>query len=494
MDYASDMILLLDHFSEESKNLYESFCHAGIDIPTAVIEDDGFLPEGVISAYGFFLQEKDAASFSPVSSENVEGKNSNEIHATDAETTANIRNEIGVWVKRPRYFNEIDIPSYWRIEGTNRDAKVMDHDREAARLFYREPRQERIVKAADWVDASNKVRLTEHYNRFGEIFCRTIFDGNGKKIVRKFYTGTGKERIAENFVTGDIWLNYEGRDHIFHNKTAFVQFFLECAGFANHRMLYDSLSFPFFVSQSRADTKKNDILFWHEPIQNGIPGNMQIILDKEKSHTSCIYVTKKQSYESLLALGASQKIVKQLGYVYHFKRENGHRGDALICTNSERVAHLRELAKLVPKMRFHVAAFTEMSQALMRIGQESNVFLYPNVKPKLLAELFGKCDYYLDINYEGEMADAVHRAFLENQLIVAFEETMHNKAYIAPTNVFSETEYQDLAEALRMALRTPTLVDAAVEKQREAALSVTGDRLSALLPSDNLQKPSALLE
>ncbi len=37
--------------------------------------------------------------------------------------------------------------------------------------------------------------------------------------------------------------------------------------------------------------------------------------------------------------------------------------------------------------------------------------LYPNVKMSVLDSLFEKCDLYLDINHEGEIVDAVHRAF-----------------------------------------------------------------------------------
>lgn len=45
--------LLFDTFSDESRNLYESFENAGFNFTAAVIEDDGFLPDGVTSIYGF---------------------------------------------------------------------------------------------------------------------------------------------------------------------------------------------------------------------------------------------------------------------------------------------------------------------------------------------------------------------------------------------------------------------------------------------------------
>ena len=122
-------------------------------------------------------------------------------------------------------------------------------------------------------------------------------------------------------------------------------------------------------------------------------------------------------------------------------------------------------------MHFHVAAITEMSSRLMAVGANENVFLYPNVKTQVLDHLFEKCDIYLDINREGEIVDAVHRAFLNNQLIIAFEETMHNAYYTAPTNTFPEKEYRELAEALNTALRMPQIIDQALQMQKNAALT-----------------------
>ena len=55
MDKTAGITLLFDTFSGESQNLYESFCNAGADFNGVVIEDDGFLPEDILSVYGFFL-------------------------------------------------------------------------------------------------------------------------------------------------------------------------------------------------------------------------------------------------------------------------------------------------------------------------------------------------------------------------------------------------------------------------------------------------------
>ena len=129
------------------------------------------------------------------------------------------------------------------------------------------------------------------------------------------------------------------------------------------------------------------------------------------------------------------------------------------------------MVQAVPGMHFHIAALTEMSSRLMSVGQYPNVSLYPNVKDKVLDKLFEKCDIYLDINYEGEIADAVHRAFLNNQLIISFEETMHNAYYTADTNIFKEADYKDMAEALNITIQTSQVIDKVLQMQRDWAVA-----------------------
>ena len=404
---ADGITLLFDTFSGESRNLLESFKNAGAAFHAAVIEDDGFLPDDVMSVYGFFLGDYREADSLP-------GK--------------------------PLYFNQIQIPDYWRIEGDNSSAKVMD-------------------------------RLSEHYNRYGAIFCHTVFNKKGQKALRKFFDVTGREMIVENFVTGDILVRWQAKDWIFRSKTDFIAFFIRCAGLEDTAVYFNSLSYPFFASQALAPNGFRDALFWHEPVGDEIPGNMQIILHDQGTRAKRVFVSRRESYDRLIALGAPSDKVKQLGYIYSFVRENKHRPHILVCTNSENVGHLTELASLMPQMHFHVAAITEMSSKLMSAGQYDNVSLYPNVKMSVLDSLFEKCDFYLDINHEGEIVDAVHRAFLNNMLIVGYEETMHNAYYTADTNTFKESEYADMAEALNLTLAMPHLIDEALAMQKKAAVA-----------------------
>ena len=114
-----DTILLFDHYGADSENLYTSFELAGFHFPAAVIEDNGFLPENVISVYGYFLGD--------------------------------FKKALGDKA-RPKYFNQIKVPEYWEISGNNNTGSVHDLYKERAKIFYTEPLHKRRVKIVDWYD------------------------------------------------------------------------------------------------------------------------------------------------------------------------------------------------------------------------------------------------------------------------------------------------------------------------------------------------------
>ena len=434
----NDALLLFDNYGQESQSLHTSLKMAGYNCPAVVIEDEGFLPDDVVSVYGFFLGD-----FKAVLGENA----------------------------GPKYFNEITVPDYWEISGTNNNGKVQDLYKERGKIFYAEPKHKRLVRIVDWYDERGVVRSSDHYNRYGAIYGRTVFNAKGQRVNKSYFSAEGKEIIVENYITGDIILNEGDEVRIFRNKTDLVLHFFVRAGFRQNRIFFNSLSTPFFVSNRLKAQVKRDILFWQEPTGDEIPGNMQVIFRGEASRTAMVVVQKHDSYDKLLALGAKREMVKELGFIYPFERENTHKPDALICTNSDNIECGEELIKALPQMHFHIVSITEMSSKLTGFGSYDNVSLYPGVKSKILDELFQKCDYYFDINHESDIVSAIRRAFLNNQLIFAFKETIHNGEYIAKEYIYPANEMERMLDNVKAAMMDGDVLDDCLQKQREAALS-----------------------
>lgn len=436
---SDEVVLLFDTYSVESQNLYQSFQNIGVKVNAVVIEDDGFLPDGIVSIFGYFLGDfsKSAKSFG-----------------------------------KPRYFNNLEIPEFWEIESSNISGKIMDYNKERARIFYAEPTNKRWIKLVDWLDENGVVRLCEHYNKYGALFCKTTFNRNGQKVSRNFFSAEGKEVIVENFVTGDIIVTMNGKDVILHNKQEFIRFFMRSAGMEQKRIFYNSLSFPFFASLDLPDNGGRDVLFWSEEIADEIPGNMQLILNRNALRTGTIYVQKCGVCEKLIELGASKDIVKELGYVYRFERENQGNPEVLICTNSDQVEKLAELVQGLPNLHFHVAALTEMSQKLHFFEKYKNVSLYPGVKTTVLDKLFEKCDFYFDINHESEIVDAVHRAFLNNMVIFGFSECIHNWSYIARKHIYRSEQADRMIADVKQVMSSAEKIEECLTAQRSDALAV----------------------
>ena len=439
-----EIILLLDYFNRGSMDLYDSFVNSGIEVKALVLNDDGFLPEGVINIFEYFLGDYRKC-------DSCQGK--------------------------PLYFNQLTVPDYWEISANNTSGSIHDKQTERGRIFFAKPNHKRYVKLVDYLDEVGNVRCTEHYNKYGALYAKTVFNKKSEKVNKTYFDTEGREIIVENFVTSDIILNYAGETRIFKNRTAFVCYFLKMMGWDTGRLYFNSLSVPFFVSNilRKPGEEKRDVLFWQEKPREDIPGNMQVILEGKANGCERIIVQNRSSYNKLIQLGASEKYVSQMGYIYSFKKENLGRPEALICTNTENVEKLKEIVEGVPQMTFHVTAITEMSSKLLAHEKYENVIMYPNIRPATLERLFNQCDFYLDINHEGEIVKATRQAFVYNLLILSFKDTQHG-VYTAPENVFETTNYTDIIQRLNNLLKDKqALYEALATQHLEGSTTSTNE-------------------
>ena len=432
----TDAVLLLDNYGEDSAMLHQSFRRGGFTGQVIVIEDDGFFPEDVISLYQYFCGD-------------FQGNDKNPGKA--------------------RYFNQINVPDYWEISGNNSNGKVHDLNCERGRIFYAEPKHKRLVRVVDWMDKKGTVRVSDHYNRYGALYARTFFSKDAKRFCKAYFDTEGRETVLENFATHDIILNRDGRVYVYKSKVDLILKLLEEIGAMGSRIFFNSLSTPLFVSERMPAGRREDILFWQEGVRNDIPGNMQMILNGNSRRMQMIYVQKEDSYRKLMELGASKEMLKPLGFAYTYTRQNTFGNKALICTNSDRIEKCEELIRAIPQMHFHIAAITEMSSKLMSLSQYSNVTLYPGARTAMIEELFDICDYYLDINHEAEIVSAVKQAFLHEQLIVGFRQTLHNRAFIAPEHIFDK--YEEMIAFLTKVMDNRDMMTEQLGLQKKAAMS-----------------------
>ena len=410
------MIQLFDVYNQESQDLHYSLTAAGLSDLTVVIEPDGFLPDGVVSPFTYYL---------------------------------------GYDRGKTLYFNQVPVPDFWEIAGNNQFGTINDLNQERAVIHFADGLQARLVKKVEWKTPAGRIFQVDHYNRFGACFAKTTFDASGQAIMTSYRDVDQKEVILENHVTGDILLTLEGQGlRHFSGRVAFIIDFLQGLEVNLDHILFNSLSTSFLTSFHFPDKSGQDILVWQESLQDHIPGNMQLILENGHLRVKTIIISDYATYERALQLTDEKFHHKfsHLGYHYHFKRDNFVRPDALIVTNSDQLEQVEKLVESLPRVTFRIAAVTEMSSKLLDMLRYPNVVLYQNASPQKIQELYQLSDIYLDINYGNELLQAVRQAFEHNQLVLAFEETAHNRRYTAPNHIFAKEAVDGMIQTIELAL------------------------------------------
>ena len=410
------MIQLFDLYNQESQDLHYSLTAAGLSDLAVVIEPDGFLPDGVVSPFTYYL---------------------------------------GYDSGKPLYFNQVPVPDFWEIAGDNQSAIINNLCQERAVIYYADGLQARLVKKVEWKTPAGRIFQVDHYNRFGACFAKTTYDVMGQAIMTSYRDVNRKEVVLENHVTGDILLTLEGQGlRHFSGRVAFVIDFLQGLNVNLDHILFNTLSTSFLTSYHFPEKSGQDILVWQEPLHDDIPGNMQLILENDQLRAKTIIIPDYATYERALQLTDEKFHHKfsHLGYHYHFKRDNFVRPDALIVTNSDQLEQVEKLVESLPRVTFRIAAVTEMSSKLLDMLRYPNVVLYQNSSPQKIQELYQLSDIYLDINYGNELLQAVRQAFEHNQLILAFEETAHNRRYIAPNHLFAKEAVDGMIQTIELAL------------------------------------------
>ena len=427
------MIQLFDVYNQESQDLHYSLTEAGLSDLAVVIEPDGFLPDGVVSPFTYYL---------------------------------------GYDSGKPLYFNQVPVPDFWEIAGNNQFGTINDLNQERAVIHFADGLQARLVKKVEWKTPAGRIFQVDHYNRFGACFAKTTFDASGQAIMTSYRDVDRKEVVLENHVTGDILLTLEGQGlRHFSGRVAFIIDFLQGLNLNLDHILFNSLSTSFLTSFHFPEKSGQDILVWQEPVHDDIPGNMQLILENDQLRAKTIIIPDYATYERALQLTDEKFHHKfsHLGYHYHFKRDNFVRPDALIVTNSDQLEQVEKLVESLPSVTFRIAAVTEMSSKLLDMLRYPNVVLYQNASPQKIQELYQLSDIYLDINHSNELLQAVRQAFEHNLLILGFNQTVHNRLYIAPDYLFESSEASALIETIKLALSDVDQMRQALGKQGQHA-------------------------
>lgn len=228
------MINLFENLDVASTDFLRSQLFAGLNIPSVVIHDDGFLPKEVDSPIKFYCK------------------------VTDQNT--------------PLYFDKVKIPKFYRIVATAQKGEIFDLHQKKADIVFAATDNNRLVKEVRWLDDKGQLSWIDHYNREGRIFAKTYVN-NGQEVLRKYFDNEGKAVIVHYLVAGDILLFDDDETRHFSNLVQFMQYYLRARHYKVDHIFYNTLNQSMFVSLGMGE-KGSDTLFWHEKLGEELPGNM----------------------------------------------------------------------------------------------------------------------------------------------------------------------------------------------------------------------------
>ncbi|KAI4443218.1 accessory Sec system glycosyltransferase GtfB [Schaedlerella arabinosiphila] len=403
------MIVFFDKYTEQVEKLRETMRCIGQDVRIAVLEDDGFLPAGILSPYEFF----------------------------------SYRDRQEAFVERDLFYNFIELPEFWEVRLLGWMGGIFDMGCEKAKIYFREPAEKRNVQRVEWHMENGWVYKIDYYNKYALKYASEFLDTEGHVESRVFYSEKNQEMIIEQPVNHMITLADRGMvNRLFDSRAEFIRFYMEEAGLEGECILFVQEENTFEVLEPASDGGRmwTKVLFSDAGLLNRYAG-------MGGTNGSKFYEIPE-----------------------HY-RENRARREAMILTASDQVEQIEYLVRKLPDMRFHIAAHTQVSDKLYKLEESGNVKVYPQISRQDLDMLWETCDFYLDINHYYEIYDAVNQAQIRNQIILGFEHTLHHRELMAEEGIFDGSEGEKMALAIKNLLVNPErvqeLLDAQQQKKRE---------------------------
>ena len=96
-------------------------------------------------------------------------------------------------------------------------------------------------------------------------------------------------------------------------------------------------------------------------------------------------------------------------------------------TNSQDLEGIEELVTALPEMVFHIAAWTDMGDKLIKLAVHDNVRLYPQIVPPVLDKLKQSTNLYLDINHGSADENFLKSLKEQEKTLLAFQSTQHGE-------------------------------------------------------------------
>lgn len=382
----------------------------------------------------------------------------------------NISEKNDMHKEKELYYAFIDIPQYWGIRADGLNGAIYDNKNKKANIYFKNPKEKRMVSRVDWIDRNNTVYRIDYYNKYGYKYCSENVKG-GNVISREFYDRNGDIKVIEQTVsktyttlgTGISPRSYRGFADYLEAYLKSNEIYDENIWLTSDEILnkfagdYGNFKIS-YLPQNRLNSDLTETNQTNKAFRILCIEEQQVNWYKENSDCKCDRL-----------------------YLYFENNElKFGKKEAFIITETDQLEYIEQLINDFPEIIFHIAASTIMSDKLTRLDINNNVELYPCITEQKRKELFERCDVYLDINHYRELYNAVNQALINNMLILAFDNTVHSKELYPMENIFDSSNYVKMKETLKNIITNRMIFNEYIDRQKKqlkqlAAKVVMGD-------------------
>ena len=382
----------------------------------------------------------------------------------------NISEKNDMHKEKELYYAFIDIPQYWGIRADGLNGAIYDNKNKKANIYFKNPKEKRMVSRVDWIDRNNTVYRIDYYNKYGYKYCsENVKCGN--VISREFYDRNGDIKVIEQTVSKTY--TTLGTDISPRSYRGFADY-LEA--YLKSNEIYDEniwLTSDEILNKFAGDYGNFKISYLP---QNRLNSDLTETNQTNKAfRILCIEEQQVNWYKE----NSDCKCDRLYLYFENNELKFGKK-EAFIITETDQLEYIEQLINDFPEIIFHIAASTIMSDKLTRLDINNNVELYPCITEQKRKELFERCDVYLDINHYRELYNAVNQALINNMLILAFDNTVHSKELYPMENIFDSSNYVKMKETLKNIITNRMIFNEYIDRQKKqlkqlAAKVVMGD-------------------
>ena len=123
-----------------------------------------------------------------------------------------------------------------------------------------------------------------------------------------------------------------------------------------------------------------------------------------------------------------------------------------IYTNTVNLHEAENLIKALPQVNFNILAHCYFAPEILMLEKYKNVTLFPCFDPLTHEKVFNQLDFYLDINYEGEIYNIIQKVVDKGIPFYSFQATNH--AHDISHYVFENQDVQGMIQHIKNYLDT----------------------------------------